>query len=48
LRRRVGAECLARVAAVGKAVDDVRVGDLVIPLDRDYWVQRKVFAIVAS
>ena len=42
LPSRVGAECLARVAAVGKAVNDVRVGDLVIPLDRDNWVQRKV------
>jgi len=37
-----GAECVARVAAVGDAVTDVRVGDLVIPLDRDNWVQRKV------
>lgn len=42
LPSRVGAECLARVVAVGRAVDDVRVGDLVIPLDRDNWVQRKV------
>jgi NADPH:quinone reductase-like Zn-dependent oxidoreductase len=37
-----GAECVARVAAVGAAVADVRAGDLVIPLDRDNWVQRKV------
>jgi NADPH:quinone reductase-like Zn-dependent oxidoreductase len=37
-----GAECVARVAALGAAVDDLRVGDLVIPLDRANWVQRKV------
>src|SRR5215813_10465904 len=37
-----GAECVARVSAVGAAVDDVRVGDLVVPLDRENWVQRKV------
>ena len=37
-----GAECVARVATVGAAVEDVRAGDLVIPLDRDNWVQRKV------
>jgi NADPH:quinone reductase-like Zn-dependent oxidoreductase len=37
-----GAESVARVAAVGAAVDDVRAGDLVVPLDRDNWVQRKV------
>jgi NADPH:quinone reductase-like Zn-dependent oxidoreductase len=37
-----GAECVARVAAVGAAVADVRPGDLVVPLDRDNWVQRKV------
>ncbi len=37
-----GAECVARVASVGTAVDDVRAGDLVIPLDRENWGQRKV------
>src|SRR5215471_10832039 len=37
-----GAECVARVDAVGAAVEDLRAGDLVIPLDRDNWVQRKV------
>src|SRR5215471_6456276 len=37
-----GAECVARVAAVGDAVAELRVGDLVIPLDRENWVQRKV------
>jgi trans-2-enoyl-CoA reductase len=41
LPARAGAECLARVTAVGQAVTDLRVGDLVIPLDRDNWVQRK-------
>lgn len=42
LPARVGAECVARVSAVGAAVGDLRKGDLVIPLDRDNWVQRKV------
>jgi NADPH:quinone reductase-like Zn-dependent oxidoreductase len=37
-----GAECVARVTAVGGAVEDLRAGDLVIPLDRENWVQRKV------
>jgi NADPH:quinone reductase-like Zn-dependent oxidoreductase len=37
-----GAECVARVVAVGGSVADVRAGDLVIPLDRENWVQRKV------
>jgi len=37
-----GAECVARIAAVGDAVADLRVGDLVISLDRENWVQRKV------
>ncbi len=37
-----GAECVARVSAAGKSVTDVREGDLVIPLDRDNWVQRKL------
>jgi NADPH:quinone reductase-like Zn-dependent oxidoreductase len=37
-----GAECVARVTAVGAAVEDLRAGDLVIPLDRENWVQRKV------
>ncbi len=37
-----GAECVARVDAVGADVDDLRVGDLVIPLDRENWVSRKV------
>jgi NADPH:quinone reductase-like Zn-dependent oxidoreductase len=42
LPARLGAECVARVTAVGEGVEDLRVGDLVIPLDRDNWVQRKV------
>jgi NADPH:quinone reductase-like Zn-dependent oxidoreductase len=41
LPARVGAECLARVTAVGQGVSDLAPGDLVIPLDRDNWVQRK-------
>jgi NADPH:quinone reductase-like Zn-dependent oxidoreductase len=42
LPARIGAECLARVSALGAGVGDLRVGDRVIPLDRDNWVQRKV------
>ncbi len=42
LPARVGAECLARVTSAGRSVSDLRAGDLVIPLDRDNWVQRKV------
>jgi trans-2-enoyl-CoA reductase len=42
LPSRIGAECLGRVSAVGNAVNNLRAGDLVIPLDRDNWVQRKV------
>jgi mitochondrial enoyl-[acyl-carrier protein] reductase / trans-2-enoyl-CoA reductase len=42
LPARTGAECVARVAAVCSTVADLKVGDLVIPLDRDNWVQRKV------
>ncbi|MEJ2376036.1 MAG: zinc-dependent alcohol dehydrogenase family protein [Pseudolabrys sp.] len=41
LPARVGAECLARVRALGQGVADLEPGDLVIPLDRDNWVQRK-------
>jgi NADPH:quinone reductase-like Zn-dependent oxidoreductase len=37
-----GAECVARVRAVGADVADVQVGDVVVPLDRENWVQRKV------
>ena len=42
LPSRAGAECIARVAAIGSAVTDLKAGDLVIPLDRDNWVQRKL------
>jgi mitochondrial enoyl-[acyl-carrier protein] reductase / trans-2-enoyl-CoA reductase len=42
LPARLGAECVARVSAVGGAVEDLREGDLVIPLDRDNWVQCKL------
>jgi NADPH:quinone reductase-like Zn-dependent oxidoreductase len=42
LPARIGAECVARVSAVGERVEDLRVDDLVVPLDRDNWVQRKV------
>lgn len=41
LPARIGAECVARVIAIGDAVNDMSLGDLVVPLDRDNWVQRK-------
>ena len=36
-----GAECLGRVTAVGDGVTHVRVGDLVINLQRENWAQRR-------
>ncbi len=42
LPSRAGAECIARVSGIGSAVTDLKDGDLVIPLDRDNWVQRKL------
>jgi mitochondrial enoyl-[acyl-carrier protein] reductase / trans-2-enoyl-CoA reductase len=36
-----GAECIGRVAAVGAAVSHVKVGDLVINLQRENWAQRR-------
>jgi len=41
LPARLGAECVGRVTALGREVRDLAEGDLVIPLDRDNWVQRK-------
>src|SRR5262249_62237091 len=37
-----GAECVAAADGVGDAVEDLRAGALVIPLDRENWVQRRV------
>jgi NADPH:quinone reductase-like Zn-dependent oxidoreductase len=42
LPARIGLECVARVAAVGDGAGDLRAGDLVIPLDGENWVQRKL------
>jgi trans-2-enoyl-CoA reductase len=36
-----GAECLGRVTAVGAGVTHVRLGDLVINLQRENWAQRR-------
>jgi trans-2-enoyl-CoA reductase len=36
-----GAECVGRVAAVGSGVTGLRMGDLVINLQRENWVQRR-------
>ena len=42
LPARLGAECVARVKKVGSAVDDFKEGDIVLPLDRENWVQQKI------
>ena len=42
LPARLGAECVARVKKVGKAVNDYKEGDVVLPLDRENWVQQKI------
>jgi len=41
LPARLGAECVGRVIALGRDVRGLSEGDLVIPLDRENWVQRK-------
>lgn len=41
LPARLGAECVGRVIARGRDVRGLVEGDLVIPLDRENWVQRK-------
>jgi NADPH:quinone reductase-like Zn-dependent oxidoreductase len=41
LPARLGAECVGQVIACGRDVRDLVEGDLVIPLDRENWVQRK-------
>ena len=37
----IGAECVGRVAAVGAGVSHVKLGDRVINLQRENWVQRR-------
>jgi NADPH:quinone reductase-like Zn-dependent oxidoreductase len=39
-----GAECVGRITAVGSGVTDLRLGDLVIHLQRENWVQRRCVA----
>jgi NADPH:quinone reductase-like Zn-dependent oxidoreductase len=41
LPARLGAECVGRISAVGNAVEQFAAGDLVIPMTRENWVQRK-------
>src|SRR4051794_17818662 len=36
-----GAECVGRIAAVGAGVEGLRVGDLVINMQRENWAQRR-------
>ena len=40
LPARLGAECVGRVKKVGSAVNDFKEGDIVLPLDRENWVQQ--------
>ncbi len=38
----IGAECIAKVKKVGKYVKKFKLGDIVLPLVRDNWVEEKV------
>ncbi len=38
----LGAECIAKVKRIGKDIKKFRIGDVVIPLSRDNWVEEKV------
>lgn len=42
LPSKLGAECIGRVIKIGNKVKSIREGDLVIPLDRNNWVQKKI------
>ena len=41
LPSKLGAECIASVIKVGSKISKFKVGDLVLPLSRNNWVQRK-------
>ncbi len=42
LPSKLGAECIGQVKIVGKKIKNFSEGDIVIPLDRDNWVQQKI------
>jgi NADPH:quinone reductase-like Zn-dependent oxidoreductase len=42
LPSRLGAESVGKVNKIGKNVKDFNVGDIVLPLDRENWVQQKM------
>ena len=42
LPARLGAECVGKVKKIGSSVTDLKIGDIVLPLDRENWVQQKI------
>jgi len=42
LPARLGAECVGKVKKVGSSVKAFKEGDIVLPLDRENWVQQKI------
>ena len=44
LPARLGAECVGKVKKVGESVKKFKEGDIVLPLDRENWVQQKLVA----
>ena len=42
LPARLGAECVGKVKKVGASVKGFKEGDIVLPLDRENWVQQKI------
>src|SRR6056300_203350 len=42
LPARLGAECIGKVVKVGSSVQGFKKGDIVLPLDRENWVQQKL------
>jgi len=44
LPARLGAECVGKVKKIGEFVKKFKEGDIVLPLDRENWVQQKLVA----
>jgi len=44
LPARLGAECVGKVKKIGESVKKFKEGDIVLPLDRENWVQQKLVA----
>ena len=42
LPARLGAECVGKVKKIGNSVKAFKEGDIVLPLDRENWVQQKI------